>query len=166
MPRPHGHECQRRNICFDCQGRLRARRLDGFSEIMYDDGQRAFAAAVCRQCKLVHTELQEAPNVPVDFDKRLEALRKKAEYSPANYAVALWSKVVEKDGQYVERRYCVNLDGSVVTRLDYCDLRRTFNSFESDGWHAHEVKGKFKGVRGVLNLVEAALDAQGYRRLF
>lgn len=164
MPRPHGHECERRNICFDCQGRLRLRRSDSFSEIMYDDGQRAFAAAVCALCKLVHTEL-EKNLMPIDYDKRIEQLREAWARSQANYLVGLWHKVVQRDNQLIERRYALRLDGTIVTRLDTCDLRRSFNSFEGDGWHEHPYKGSETAIRARFKDVGAKLEEQGYRRL-
>jgi hypothetical protein len=132
---------------------------------MYDDGQRAFAAAVCRLCKTVHIELEKAPAMALDYDKRIEQLREAYSRSPANYLVGLWHKVVQRDDKLIERRYVLNLDGSIVTRLDTCDLRRSFNSFEGDGWHEHEYKGKETKIREKFKEVGAKLEEQGYRRL-
>ena len=166
MPRPHGAECIRINMCFECQGRLRARRRDAFSEIMYDDGRYAFAAPVCRLCKILHTQLEGAPRVPLDFDARLKQLSLADQ--GVNWAAAMWSRAVidEDEGIITERRYVVRYDGSMVTRVDKCDLRRTFNSFTSTGWKEHTIEKEFRTVRRLLEYVDGALTRRGFERLF
>lgn len=166
MPRPYGHECARRNVCFDCQGRLRARRLDAYSEIMYDDGRRAFAAPVCATCKLLHVQLQGAPRVPLSFAERLKQLSLADQ--GVNWSCAMWSRVIidEDEDCIKERRYVVRYDGTMITRFDTCDLRRSFHSFEGSGWKEHQIKKHYKNVRALLEAVDEQLTALGYERQF
>jgi hypothetical protein len=102
---------------------------------------------------------------PLDFEARIEALHAKG--ASAGYAVAQYHKVKEVDGEYVERLYVIRLNGSMVTRQVICDLRRSFDSFHGDGWHAHETPTiPFKNIRSYCKRVDEQLTKLGYERQF
>lgn len=161
--RPIGHACVTENICFDCGGDLVD---DGgtYSEYHYDDNTKAFAAPVCNYCRTIHDLVKEAPRMPLAFDKRLGQLKSKT--TPVNYAVALWTKSEQREDVIIERRYVVNLDGSVVTCKTTCDARRRLQSFNSSGWEPHTLKRRYKTVLELLEAVDKALTSQDYGRLF
>lgn len=161
--RPIGHSCVIDNICFDCGGELRSD--DGsFSERHFDDGRKAFAAPICAYCKMVHAFAQEVGRVPDDFEKRVKHLR--ALPTEANYLVGLWSKAEQRNGQIVERRYTVNLNGTMATSYTTCDLNRSLKSFNSSGWQPHPIdRSKFRTRIALFEHVNAELTTRGYTRL-
>lgn len=165
--RPHGHACVVEDICFDCGGKLKGE--DGsFSEYHYDDGRVSFAAPICVYCKMIRVFVDEAPKMPKDFKARFTELQERRRATRANYAVAMWAKLVtdERAGEMRERRYVVNMNGTLVTRLDVCDLRRSLKSFQGDGWHLHELKHEYKTLKELLEATDKTLTAQEYRRIF
>jgi len=164
MTRAYGHECFRRNVCFSCQGRLRARRSDSHAEIMYDDGRRAFAAPVCTLCKITHVETTMAPRKLPDFEDRVEALV--AHGATDGYAVAQWHKVTMEDGEIRERIYTVLLNGKIMTRIDTCDERRSFQSFKGTGWHEWPRPFKARNIVHFLEKCADALESKGFERQF
>ena len=158
-----GHAFAVSDVCFDCRSRLRD--ADGtYTEYLHDDGKVAFAAPVCHYCRAVRDSEKGAGKVPDDLDKRLAHLRSLP--TKANYAVALWSKTVMGEDEITERRYAVNLNGSISTRKDTCDLQRRAKSFQTDGWQPYTPKVPIKDVKDALALVQKSLEPQGYRRLF
>lgn len=150
------------NVCTDCHGELR--EPDGtFYTVMLDDHNGARAADVCRICKLYHYALGEG-DMSRDPFAALERLRKKG--NGINYAVCCWVKTVEKNGRLIDRRYVVNLDGTISTRLDKCDLKRTAASYVTDGWQTYKPKQRIRNAEHAIRVCMDALEPQGYRREF
>lgn len=149
--------------CSSCLGALC--NPDGsYYSVLIDDGRIAKAADVCRACKIFYLSMKEAEYLPRDMYAALEKIRQRKDN--VNYAVACWIKSTETDDQIIERRYVVNLDGGIRTRLDRCDLKRTVNSYETDGWQDYKPKAKIKTTEDALRVVSEALERQGYQREF
>lgn len=166
IKRLHGHGNVRANICFDCRGRLLS-PTGSHAEYHFDDGNKSFAAAICLYCKMLRVFTDWGHVIPLqDLQEVIARLR--AHNNGINYAVACWSLVVmDKDaGIITERKYCVNMDGSINTRKDICDLYRTLKSFETDGWEEYKPKIKIKNVEHALHVVGESLEPRGYRRQF
>lgn len=166
LSRLHGHANIRANICFDCHGPLMSAG-GAHSEYHYDDGTVSFAAAVCTYCKMVR-EFENWGHVIAPQDLKEVIARLRAHNNGVNYAVACWVATVvdQQAGTIVDRKYCVNLNGEIVTRKDTFDLRRSLKSLETDGWEVYTPKVKIKNVEHALHLVAETLEPRGYRRQF
>lgn len=104
--------------------------------------------------------------MPKTFKARYTELKERQKATKANYAVAMWSKLTYDDKRMKERRYVVNMNGTVVTRFDTCDLNRSLHSFETEGWKYYEPKKEYRTLKELLESMDEALTNQGYRRMF
>ena len=150
-------------LCDDCG--QPAQEPDGhYYSILIDNGKIARAANVCRLCKLYHIALSDSEEgrMPRDIQKALETLRKRKDH--VNYVVASWIKTTETEDSLIDRKYVVNLDGSILSWRSECNLRRDAKSFVTDGWQPYTPKQKIRNTEEALSVVGSALEAQGYRR--
>ena len=79
--------------------------------------------------------------------------------------VGLWTCTVIKNERIVERRYAVHSNGTILTRVDTCDLHRTIESFTGEGWLRYMPRNKTTDVKQILQLADEDLSAKGYKRL-
>ena len=149
-------------LCYEC-GQDAREPDDRTYSILIDNGKVTRAADVCRLCKLYHIALNESEGkVPRDPQKALEALRRRKDH--VNYVVAAWIKTTETEDSLIDRRYVVNLDGSISSWRSECNHRRDAKSFVTDGWQPYTPKQKIRNAEEALRVVGSALEAQGYRR--
>ncbi len=166
IKRLHGHGNYRANVCFDCHGPLLSSN-GTHAEYHFDDGNISFAASICAYCKQLRTFVDWGHVIPLqNLDEVIERLM--AHNNGVNYAVACWNlTVVDKEaGSITDRRYCVNLNGEIVTRKDTFNLYRSLKSLETTGWEVYTPKIKIKNVRHALHLVGETLEPRGYVRQF
>lgn len=165
MSRLTGHACVAADQCFDCEGKLTG--SDGsYFEYYYDDGSKSFAAPVCAYCKRIR--ILEERHV-ITKPEVIDLLKKAGLPTEANYPVAMWVKVrIDQEEKLItERRYCVNLNGTISTRKDVMNLRRSLQSLRTDGWEEYVLrKTRIKGPKHAIRVLSEALGPQDYQRMF